>query len=262
MNIYIIRHAETARNREKVLQGRSNAPLNEAGEEQARKTGAFFMELGVSFDRIYTSPLTRCVQTARIIALAADGKSEGNNTDRNGNYVDNSRSIGTDAAGVDRSSGNEIENAAGVQKPADVQKPAGVQKPADVQKRIMIDERLLEMDYGPYEGVSLENPPPEIIHFFSDFVHNKEPEGMESLESVKERMRGFLDFIRQQPCDNVMIATHAIAMKGALEVLTPGSEGSYWSKYIGNCSVYHTRLENGIFRVPEEILTMSHEVGV
>ena len=34
-----------------------------------------------------------------------------------------------------------------------------------------------------------------------------------------------------------MISTHAIAMKGLLEYLTPESQGRYWSKYIGNCAV-------------------------
>ena len=42
-----------------------------------------------------------------------------------------------------------------------------------------IDERRIEMEYGPYEGVDLRTPPPEIIEFFSDFVHNPAPEGME-----------------------------------------------------------------------------------
>ena len=45
--------------------------------------------------------------------------------------------------------------------------------------RPVADERLIEMDYGPYEGADLSRLPPEILHFFSDFVHNPAPEGME-----------------------------------------------------------------------------------
>ena len=37
--IYIIRHGETAKNKANVLQGRSNAPLNELGRQQAVKMG-------------------------------------------------------------------------------------------------------------------------------------------------------------------------------------------------------------------------------
>ncbi len=202
MDIYLIRHAQTAKNKAKVLQGRSNAPLNEEGVEQSGQAAAFFRKEGIRFDRIYSSPLIRCIQTAQIIA------------------------------------GDESK------------------------ERIRTDDRLLEMDYGPYEGMSLDNPPPEIIHFFSDFVHNKEPEGMESLDSVKKRLEGFLLSIENDNCEHVLIATHAIAMKGALEVLTPDSGGAYWSRYIGNCSVYHAVYQEGRFSVPKEIFTTGYEPGV
>ena len=39
------------------------------------------------------------------------------------------------------------------------------------------DERLLEMDYGLYDGMDLENPAAEVKTFFSDFVNNPAPEG-------------------------------------------------------------------------------------
>ena len=53
---------------------------------------------------------------------------------------------------------------------------------------------------------------------------------------------------------NTLISTHAIAMKGLLEVLTPGSEGAHWSKYIGNCAVYAAENASGIIGIPYEIL--------
>lgn len=58
---------------------------------------------------------------------------------------------------------------------------------------LVIDERLIEMDYGPYEGSDLRSPAPEIITFFSDFVHNPAPEGMEELSSVVARTGAFID---------------------------------------------------------------------
>ena len=33
-----------------------------------------------------------------------------------------------------------------------------------------VDDRLIEMDYGPYEGADLHNLPQEVITFFRDFV--------------------------------------------------------------------------------------------
>ena len=115
-----------------------------------------------------------------------------------------------------------------------------------------IDERIIEMDYGPYEGFDLGNPDPKLEHFFKDFVNNKAPDGMEQLSSVLERTKGFLEDIRGLE-GNILISTHAIAMKGILENLTPDSKGAYWSKFIGNCAVYRANNGGGSIGEPEEM---------
>ena len=105
------------------------------------------------------------------------------------------------------------------------------------------DDRLIEMDYGPYEGMDLANPAPEVLEFFRDFVHNPAPNGMEPLQAIVVRLGSFLEEIREEAAEkNILISTHAIAMKGALEYLTPDSGGSYWSKFIGNCAVYTSEI--------------------
>ena len=53
--------------------------------------------------------------------------------------------------------------------------------------------------------------------------------------------------------DGILISTHAIAMKGILEYLTPDSHGSYWSQYIGNCAVFAAEYKDGSFTVPVEL---------
>ena len=170
--IYIIRHGQTELNNRQVLQGRSNHPLNDAGIRQAQDAAKKLQ--GVSFDIVYSSPLIRAMQTARIIA-------------------------------------------------------------PDLEP--VIDDRLIEMDYGPYEGMDLHDLAPEVLTFFGDFVHIPAPEGMEQLGSVVDRAGAFLrDCCRTDA--NILISTHAIAMKGILEYLTPDSCGSYWSRYIGNCAIY------------------------
>lgn len=126
MGIYIIRHGQTELNSRQVLQGRSDYPLNEAGIAQAE--GAARRLQGIRFDRVYTSPLRRAVQTAEIVA-------------------------------------------------------PGVPQ--------IVDRRLIEMDYGPYEGARLRELPPEVLTFFQDFVHNPAPDGMELLSSVEARAGSF-----------------------------------------------------------------------
>lgn len=114
-----------------------------------------------------------------------------------------------------------------------------------------VEERLIEMDYGPYEGCDLKNPPPELLSFFNDFVNQPAPEGMEPLGDVVTRTGAFIEELKDLK-GNILVSTHAIAMKGILEYLTPESGGSYWSKYIGNCAIYVTDCKDGRFSVPKE----------
>ena len=203
--IYIVRHGETDNNKKRVLQGRSDLPLNEVGIKQAEKVKEYFAEKDVQFDKVYSSPLIRAIKTAQIIT--------------------GSTQVGSDA--TDNS--------------------------ADAVP-FVLDDHLLEMDYGPYEGCSLLDPPPEIIEFFSDFVNNSAPEGMENLSDLVARMGRFMESLKKEGDQTILISTHAIAMKGILEHLTPESHGAYWNKHIANCAVYRTTFSDGAFTVPVELI--------
>ncbi len=78
---------------------------------------------------------------------------------------------------------------------------------------------------------------------------------MEPLEHIVERSGRLLDEIHDEALNStILLSTHAIAMKGLLEYLTPDSRGSYWHKYIGNCAVYACEaLSGGGWTVPVEI---------
>ena len=119
---------------------------------------------------------------------------------------------------------------------------------------IQTDERIIEIGYGIYEGMDLKDPAPEIVTFSSDFVHNPAPEGMEALPHIIERFGDFLEELRPQAEDrNILISTHAIAMKGGLEYLTPSSGGRYWATHVANCDVYAASFKNGEYGVPRKV---------
>lgn len=66
MRIYLTRHGQTDLNAKKLMQGRSDIPLNETGRAQAR---AAKEKLGdVKFDAVYASPLDRAIETAQTIS--------------------------------------------------------------------------------------------------------------------------------------------------------------------------------------------------
>lgn len=66
MKIYIIRHGETDLNKQRLLQGRYNSQLNDEGRGQAKDCAAWLKERGITFDRVYASPLDRAQETAQI----------------------------------------------------------------------------------------------------------------------------------------------------------------------------------------------------
>jgi len=66
MQLYVVRHGETAWNKEEVFRGRKDVPLNETGQKQAQQTGQYFENKGIA--RIFSSPLSRAIQTAEGIS--------------------------------------------------------------------------------------------------------------------------------------------------------------------------------------------------
>jgi len=188
--IYLVRHGETELNVKRVLQGRSDYPLTETGVAQAQEVAKWFRDQGIAFDRVYSSPLVRATQTARIIV------------------------------------GDDME--------------------------ITPEPRLIETDYGPYEGCSLSNPAPELRYFFEDFINHPAPEGMEQLPDVIARVGEFLEELRDEP-GTILLSTHAIALKGGLEYLMPESKGQWWNTFVSNCCVFRIDRENGAYATPVQV---------
>lgn len=153
--IYLIRHGQTDQNVAWRIQGQRDFPLNETGIRQAEAARDALKELGISFDRVYSSPLSRAVRTAEIVT-GADGDE------------------------------------------------------ASEAPEIILDDRLKEMDYGPYEGADLKNLPEALKEFFSDFNRNPAPEGVEQLPDLVKRLGGFLEAIKpdimgMKPGENVLL---------------------------------------------------------
>ncbi|MBR0163658.1 MAG: histidine phosphatase family protein [Lachnospiraceae bacterium] len=62
-----IRHGQTDWNVRQLFQGRRDIPLNDTGRAQAFAAGREFAEKGISFARVYSSPLVRAKETATIL---------------------------------------------------------------------------------------------------------------------------------------------------------------------------------------------------
>jgi alpha-ribazole phosphatase len=73
-SVYLVRHGQTAWNKEEIFRGRTDVPLNETGLKQAELAGQYFK--GMEIHAIYSSPLSRAWQTAQKIAQSHQLKVE------------------------------------------------------------------------------------------------------------------------------------------------------------------------------------------
>ncbi|HUD06320.1 MAG TPA: histidine phosphatase family protein [Candidatus Saccharimonadales bacterium] len=65
-HLYFIRHGLSVTNELGVYSGQTETPLSETGREQSRQAGEILKKLGI--DTIASSPLSRALETAEIIA--------------------------------------------------------------------------------------------------------------------------------------------------------------------------------------------------
>lgn len=111
---------------------------------------------------------------------------------------------------------------------------------------LRLDPRLMEMDFGPYDGMRLKEAGEEMWKFFRDPVGHPLP-GMEPATALLERTGAFLEDLRAGGgSGTVLVVTHGVAIRALLSHLTDGGE-KVWSMPIDNCVLYETRLEHGGF---------------
>ena len=65
MKIWVTRHGQTDLNLHRLMQGRTDQPLNETGIRQAQEARARIGD--IRFDAVYASPLVRARRTGAII---------------------------------------------------------------------------------------------------------------------------------------------------------------------------------------------------
>jgi probable phosphoglycerate mutase len=141
--IYLVRHGETDWNAAGRLQSRTDRPLSEVGERQARDLAAQLA--GIRWDRAYTSPMSRAFCTAETVLAASE-----------------------------------------------------------TPPPLLVDERLAEMEFGPYEGwteAELEADPVAVA-WRRD---GAELPGVETEASVEARARSFLTSLRDLPGTTLVV---------------------------------------------------------
>lgn len=66
-DIILMRHGQTNANKNYIVQGRMDNPLNKDGMTQALHTGQYFLNKDEDFDMVISSPLKRAFSTAELV---------------------------------------------------------------------------------------------------------------------------------------------------------------------------------------------------
>src|SRR5690554_2911082 len=72
LRLIMVRHGETDFNKKRLLQGKMDNPLNEAGIQQAYQTAKKLKSLNEALNYLGSSPLIRAKKTAEIIGEILD----------------------------------------------------------------------------------------------------------------------------------------------------------------------------------------------
>ena len=72
MLIYLLRHGTTEWNAVHKIQGDTDTSLDDIGREMARQTGLWFKDQGITFDKVFSSPLKRAYNTAKLASDSED----------------------------------------------------------------------------------------------------------------------------------------------------------------------------------------------
>lgn len=147
MRLYVVRHGETVKNQFGLIQGQTEADLNERGIEEAKKLRDLVESLNV--DVVISSPLRRAKDTAKLIT--------------------------------------------------------------NDKFDIIIDDRLIERNYGLSEGKPVDS---DLTVQYWDFNLNTDINDVEKVRDLLARVSEFIEDIRLKYDDkNVLVVAHSAILR-------------------------------------------------
>ena len=116
--------------------------------------------------------------------------------------------------------------------------------------RFKMEERIIEVDFGPYEGSEISEDEKAYTHmFFSDPAHCIAPEGVESFTDLMKRAESFLgdlfSYYKEHENEdmNLLMTSHGGFSHAVLCNILELPLEKFWSLPVKNCSI--TRLVPG-----------------
>ncbi len=105
------------------------------------------------------------------------------------------------------------------------------------QDDIILDERLLEVSFGKYEGKNYYTMGLGMTLYWAVPEIFPVPDTVETLDEMRARSRSFLQDLEKQDYENVLIAAHGGILRAMNGYLLDRKNGLLWRPKMGNCEV-------------------------
>ncbi len=105
------------------------------------------------------------------------------------------------------------------------------------EEELIVDERIIEVDFGKYERKSYHKLGPlmTLYWMFPEVIPT--PKTVESVASMVERSRSFLDDLKKKDYENVLIVCHGGIIRALCGVLENRRNGIKWRPRPKNCEI-------------------------
>ena len=113
------------------------------------------------------------------------------------------------------------------------------------RREILVDERLIEADFGKYECRKYYLLGPKMTLYWSMPELFPAPPTVETIASLTERSRSFLTDLETKPYQNVLIACHGGIMRALSGYLMDKPNGILWRPKPHNCEIRVFSAVNG-----------------
>ena len=128
---------------------------------------------------------------------------------------------------------------------------------------IIEDERIIEVNFGAYEGEDFRLDNENLQNFFSRPEAYYSVDGSESMESILQRTGEFLTELYENPKyqdSTILISTHGAALSGLLCNIKKWDKADFWKGGLHkNCGFSIIEVVGGVPTILEEAITAYDE---
>lgn len=132
--------------------------------------------------------------------------------------------------------------------------------------QIIDEERVIEVSFGTYEGIKMEDWDENLTNFFQHPEAYVATEGGETIEEVLERESDFLQELYQKEeykDSTVLVSSHGAALSGLLTVIKNNPVSKYWAGGLHkNCGITIVKVKDGVPEILEEAIIVYDETSL